>query len=304
MSTRTRRAVPWLLVLLSFLFVACLWPLLGTIHQIELLPAQRFDAPQSTPSPEDSSSSARINALLLGFFLLIAAGVVYVLSRVTPRAAWQAAGVILLGGLFIALTVPHLSTSLLNLLSMPEFASPDRPPQTGPDPSGASTIAPDGDRLLLPPVDVPVERSRTIDLLMAFLLAAMIVALAAAFVTWGLSRFRTRPPRHTEEARMIRSLSTAAHRLRDGDDVYGVVLRCYQEMLHLLSQEQGINATCLTPREFVRRLPTTRLSTAQIRELTTLFETVRYGSRIDDRFPARALACLASIEESHAAATP
>ncbi len=302
MSTRTKRTVQGLLVLLSFLFVACLWPLLGSIHQIEFLPAQRFSAPPTVPSHGDSSWTAVINALLFGLFLLIAVGVLYLLSRVTRRTAWRAAFILLLGILFIALTASHLSTFLLNLFSKQDVAPFDRPLLSLSEPSGTPTTASDKDRLILQPVDAPSERSRFVDLLVAFLLATLTLALTAAIVAWSLSKFRPRRPRLSEDARLIQSLSTAAHRLRDGDDVYGVVLRCYQEMLRLLSQEQGINPTCLTPREFVRRLPTTRLSTEQIRELTSLFETVRYGSRIDDRFSDRALACLTSIEETHASA--
>ncbi len=135
---------------------------------------------------------------------------------------------------------------------------------------------------------------------LAIALAVLIVAIASVILVRAL-RTRYTPSIETFDE-LYEGLSEAAARIRAGEDPYEVVLFCYQGMIRLLSAKGRIDATYLTPREFEQSLQTAGLGDAHIRELTRIFEVVRYGARVDDGFGERALTCLDAIQEAHAQA--
>jgi len=94
------------------------------------------------------------------------------------------------------------------------------------------------------------------------------------------------------------ALATAA-RIRQGYDPESEVIRCYQQMLVLLSRREQLATIYLTPREFESALRALGISDRQISLLTEMFELVRYGSRSDRRFEDRALECLDALKASY-----
>ncbi|NLS78400.1 MAG: DUF4129 domain-containing protein [Chloroflexi bacterium] len=131
----------------------------------------------------------------------------------------------------------------------------------------------------------------------ASLLALLVVALLAA-VAWLILR------RSGPEARLLGQLGQEAEAARSallaGDGLRNAVLRCYQGMLRVVREQQGIERSrAMTPREFERRLARSGLPQAQVARLTRLFERARYGARAPGPDEEReALDCLAAIAAS------
>jgi len=149
-----------------------------------------------------------------------------------------------------------------------------------------------------PLVEPEYEASDTDYVLLAIILSSTAV-LIGAILLWRWLRSRRPEGVIQDTAALYDSLSEAAHRIRMGEDPYTVVLFCYQEMIRILSKIGHINATYLTPREFEQSLSDFGVSDIHIRQLTEIFEAVRYGAKLDDAFPTRALACLDAIQGAH-----
>ena len=81
-------------------------------------------------------------------------------------------------------------------------------------------------------------------------------------------------------------------RIRQGRPLQGEVIHCYREMDQLLSKRRRIKPTYLTPREFADSLRELGIQSKHVRQLTELFELVRYGNRDDESMAQQALACL------------
>ena len=73
------------------------------------------------------------------------------------------------------------------------------------------------------------------------------------------------------------------------------VLRCYYEMVDLLSRKEQIPHASLTPREFAARLRDLELQSEAIDRLTRLFELVRYGHRDSEPLAGGARASLDEV---------
>ena len=125
---------------------------------------------------------------------------------------------------------------------------------------------------------------------LALLGAAALVA-AARFV-WQRTR---RPPSPLQQ--LGRDAQEALASLRAGGDLKDVVMRCYLEMVRTLNRERGIErAKDVTPREFAAQLEEAGLPGEHVRQLTFLFESVRYGSNAPGESEERqAVTCLEAI---------
>jgi hypothetical protein len=88
--------------------------------------------------------------------------------------------------------------------------------------------------------------------------------------------------------------------LRSGEETRDAIARCYERMTTALAEEQGIERPgSMTAREFEELLGSLGLPRGPVRELTGLFEAVRYGGRASTADEAaRAIACLGSIVAS------
>lgn len=130
------------------------------------------------------------------------------------------------------------------------------------------------------------------NLVLALLIAVVVVG--AIWLLWHLQRQRVSPlERLAQEAR------EAIEALQAGADLKNTVMRCYYQMSQVLREQRGIRRQrATTPREFEQQLEQLGLPGEQVRQLTRLFEKVRYGAKIVDEDEARqAVACLTVIVE-------
>lgn len=143
---------------------------------------------------------------------------------------------------------------------------------------------------------------------LALLLAgALVVAVAALLLRRRRARSGTVPSdsdgegdEESEAAAMARAAGAAADRIDAGGDVGNEVYRAWREMTDLLSLP---SPRARTPGEFADAAVAAGMDADDVRELTRLFEDVRYGD--DEPTPAmerRAGDVLRRIEETYAAA--
>ena len=126
-------------------------------------------------------------------------------------------------------------------------------------------------------------------------LCSMALFLGVGFLLWITYRRRRQPVDRleliTQEAR------SAIQTLQAGDELRNVILRCYYQMAHILYEKRGIQRKqAMTPREFGRRLNELGFPAEPVRQLTQLFEAVRYGAKdLDEKAERQAIACLDAI---------
>ena len=106
----------------------------------------------------------------------------------------------------------------------------------------------------------------------------------------------------TEQQAFADQAAETAVRIRQGRPLQGEVIRCYREMDLLLSKRRKLKPTYLTPREFADSLSEMGIQSEHIRQLTELFELVRYGDRTDESMAQQALACLDRLRSAYGAA--
>lgn len=97
----------------------------------------------------------------------------------------------------------------------------------------------------------------------------------------------------------------AIEALHAGNDLKDTVMRCYFEMSRIISKRQGIRRDkAMTPREFEKDLIKAGLPSEYVRQLTRLFEAVRYGRKIPgEKEEHQAISCLTRIAEFSRSAT-
>jgi hypothetical protein len=130
-------------------------------------------------------------------------------------------------------------------------------------------------------------------ILLALLLASGLVA--AAWYVWR----RTHPPESPLE-RLAREAEQALGALQAGADLRDTVQRCYVEMSRVVREAKGLaRGEAMTPREFERSLGEAGLPQDRVRQLTRLFEDVRYGAKAAGvREEQQAVDCLGAIVEA------
>jgi hypothetical protein len=130
------------------------------------------------------------------------------------------------------------------------------------------------------------------NLILALLIAALVVG--AVWLFWRLRR-----PRVSPLERLAQEAKEAIEAIQAGADLKNTVMRCYYEMSQVLREQRGIRRQrATTPREFERQLEQLGLPGEQVRQLTRLFEKVRYGAKTVDKDEERqAIACLTAVIE-------
>lgn len=119
------------------------------------------------------------------------------------------------------------------------------------------------------------------------LILAMIVG--TLYLRW---RMRPRPA-----AAVSSSAREAIAEIKSGGELRNVILRCYHDMLNAVRETVGVQRMeHVTPREFEDHLIQLGLPSADVQQLTRLFEQVRYGESADNAITRqRALHCLKRI---------
>ncbi len=285
MSTPRIRVLLLLLIALSVLFVALMFPLIGNIDSVEFLPGRptSFDVTTTAGGPPPEAPGWSMFTLLMRVLFILALASVTIGFVSNRRIRAVVVVVVLLFGAALLL-IDHVGC--------------DRQPIVEDTIEQEERFEPavEGD-LDLEPVEREVTSSTGLYVILAVVLSVLAVAVGGALLARWL---KSRPePADDGYQEILDSISNAAGRLRAGEDPYTVVLYCYQEMIRILSTVGRIDATYLTPREFEDRLRAIGLSGQPVHQLTGIFEIVRYGGHIDETFPSRALACLETLQEAH-----
>ncbi|MGC8779265.1 MAG: DUF4129 domain-containing protein [Anaerolineae bacterium] len=150
-----------------------------------------------------------------------------------------------------------------------------------------------------PPAEFSASAPPWLVLLVSFAMAGFIVALFVGLM-WSLARRRPR----NEALVALEALAERAEAARDvieaGGDLRNTIIRCYVEMNRVVRETRGLHRDrAMTPREFEERLAHAGLPAAQVRDLTLLFEDVRYGAKeLGPWEGRRAMTCLDAIAAS------
>jgi hypothetical protein len=131
-----------------------------------------------------------------------------------------------------------------------------------------------------------------------FAISVLLVALLLGGIWYFWRRLRAQ---ESPLARLADEAQLALADLQSGSDLKDTVLRCYREMSQILSEQRGIaRPRDMTPREFEQQLAAAGLRDEHIRQLTRLFERVRYGARqAGEREEREAVACLSAIARAY-----
>lgn len=140
----------------------------------------------------------------------------------------------------------------------------------------SSDIAPDDDSPLASDVVASLRMEPSDSLVWLISLLLISGAGAGIYLLW-----RKRQPKADSPLEDFRNKAEdALEQIRSGRDLRNTIIRCYAEMSDALSQHQEINREeMMTPREFETLLSGYALPQEPIRELTDLFEQVRYGKK-------------------------
>lgn len=133
----------------------------------------------------------------------------------------------------------------------------------------------------------------------SFALAALIATLVIVLV-WALVRRRRQAKPGIALEQLAQQAEEAADAIEAGGDLRDTVIRCYLEMNRVVREARGIlRQQAMTPREFEEQLERAGLPREQVRDLTRLFEDVRYGSKALGEWEGRrAIACLSTIADA------
>lgn len=135
----------------------------------------------------------------------------------------------------------------------------------------------------------------------------LILAISASLIAlllWLTWFFWQRRPRLTEGS-PLEQLALEAHyalqELRAGSDLKDTIKRCYRDMGQILSEQHGMQRhNSMTPREFEQYLSHSGLRDEHIKQLTRLFEGVRYGAKAPgQREEEEAITCLTAIVQAY-----
>ena len=133
------------------------------------------------------------------------------------------------------------------------------------------------------------------------ILISLVIALVIVGMLAGVALLiaRRRPP-ETALQQLARSARDTLEALQGGADLKNAVIRCYLEMSRVARERRGLQRQAdMTPHEFQFELEKAGLPGEPVRQLTRLFEDVRYGDRPPgEREGRQAVACLHAIVEA------
>jgi hypothetical protein len=146
---------------------------------------------------------------------------------------------------------------------------------------------------LMPPTFV-TDPPRWVGIVISLVLSVLLISVA-----WWFIRRVGRPATATSEE-LSQVADEALNRLAHGDELKGVIIRCYAEMIGVVRGRWSVRRRpAMTPREFKHSLVEAGLPAHEVGRLTWLFEEVRYGARVfGEREETEAVACLRAIVES------
>ena len=163
-----------------------------------------------------------------------------------------------------------------------------------PDASGAADVGsvPFGSVVEAPEIGPPAVLDTAPEWAVVLVTAGAVVALAL-LGRYTYNRFLKPSPLQ----QLGQDAQGALDSLRAGADVNDAIRRCYYEMSATLRKERSIRRNqSMTVREFEQQLEQSGLPRVYIRDLTRLFEKVRYGAQSPSASDERkAVECLSAI---------
>ena len=286
----TRRKL-WVLLFLAAALVAIVI-LASSVTQLEFLPGEPFSlgsgplarpAPAAMPPIESPLITLIIRVLSLVLAALLPFSIIYLI--ISPEARRRVLPNLVLLGLIIL---------LINYLRRQPRSNEER-----------DLFA--GLRLGAPAEGMPAQPTAEFSsalpdwfiVLANFLLAAFVIALVMGILGAAWRRSRQRPVTTALE-QLVEQAQVALDTIEAGGDVRNTVIRCYAEMNRVVQAERGLQRqAAMTPREFEEPLTRAGLPAEHVRELTRLFEAVRYGEKSlpvwEER---RAVSCLTAIVQA------
>lgn len=128
---------------------------------------------------------------------------------------------------------------------------------------------------------------------------ALFVILLVFGILWGIWRRNRKIPELPSEA-IAKQARLAFEAIQAGEDLRETILKCYREMSRVaregakVKREEGT-----TPHEFINLLVNGGFPAEAVRQLTSLFESVRYGREYPGKEQeTQALKCLNAIVET------
>ena len=210
-----------------------------------------------------------------GYFILLVIRVIYMLAMILApiliiislfskkMRAWLIK--LLFRALIIAAGVLAL-VYIIQRLFREEYSFPEGEAMSAPNPPYPA-----------PPVIFNARPPQWITWLIIFILVIIITSIAGLII-WFI--WRRTHPKELPLARIGREAGQALADLQVGLDLRDIVIRCYYEMGKVLNEERGIRRnTAMTPQEFAFELEKQGLPGGPVRQLTGLFEDVRYGNK-------------------------
>ncbi len=123
-----------------------------------------------------------------------------------------------------------------------------------------------------PPFPGPSETAIVVISVILSLVAVAIIGGVVWFL-WRRSKVNLSPNRL-----IARQAQSALDALQAGGDLKNTIIRCYYQMSAVINQQRGIQRSqAMTPHEFEQYLASNGLPGEPVRQLTHLFEEVRYG---------------------------
>ncbi len=269
--------------------VAVMFLLATGLSNLELSPGQSYYLGQRMTGDIGiyySSSQGKLLVLVFRIFftlmlVLLPFTIIYLL--ISPEARKKALRDFM-GLLLFLLFYYLLSSSKQNVLK--ELGETMRPETMPEMPEMANLPTP-------PPFDFDAQTPSWLIMLASFVLALVLVAVILRVIS---ARKREAESLYPVE-QLAQEAQEALDALQSGGDLKNVVLRCYFEMAQAVNKQQGIQRSqAMTTREFQMRLEEAGLPRQPVRQLTQLFESVRYGSLAPgEREEQQAVASLSAI---------
>jgi len=158
---------------------------------------------------------------------------------------------------------------------------------------GAANVA--NDIVVEPSIFIPPQQSPLISYLIS-----IIIVLAMVYIFWRLySYWKILQPQQSRYVleNIARITRLSLKEISDGGDSSDVVMNCYRRMSEAVMDNKNVfRDISMTPLEFAHRLERAGLPREAVRNLTQLFESVRYGGRkAGPRETNEAVACLTTI---------
>jgi hypothetical protein len=135
----------------------------------------------------------------------------------------------------------------------------------------------------LPPLDDPLEflPPETPDYMVLAVIFVLALLISTAAVLFYLRIQRKKKKQFEDIDQLVEEAQEAVDSIRAGEDFKESILRCYYRMSAVLQKERRIlRQDSMTPREFELSLSRLGLPAVPVRNLTRLFEDVRYGSLV------------------------